>query len=65
MPSLTPSILRVVKNVQRVGLKNAWRQLNAIGDIKGGRLVGTDMYAPCTRALLTAQPREQILREHE
>lgn len=43
MSPLTPSILRVAQNIQKVGLKNAWRQLNAIGDIKAGRLVGTDM----------------------
>ena len=44
MPPLTPSILRVVQNVQRMGLKNAWRQLNNIGDIKAGTLVGTDIH---------------------
>lgn len=41
---MSTSIIRVLKNFQRVGFWNALRQMNTIGDIKAGRLVGTDSY---------------------
>ncbi|ORY89485.1 NADH ubiquinone oxidoreductase subunit NDUFA12-domain-containing protein [Leucosporidium creatinivorum] len=39
---LTPSIRRVVANVRQVGLRQAWRDLNYIGDMKAGRYCGQD-----------------------
>ncbi|VVT48866.1 uncharacterized protein SAPINGB_P001989 [Magnusiomyces paraingens] len=41
---MSSSIFRVLRNVKRVGFKNALKQMNGIGDIKSGRLVGVDAY---------------------
>ncbi|SCV71804.1 BQ2448_4498 [Microbotryum intermedium] len=39
---LTPSIKRVVANIRQVGLAQAWRDLQYIGDFKAGQFVGQD-----------------------
>ncbi|KAK9481346.1 NADH ubiquinone oxidoreductase subunit NDUFA12-domain-containing protein [Lipomyces japonicus] len=41
---MSTSIIRVLRNLRRVGIKDYFRQLNAIGDTKSGRLVGIDSY---------------------
>ncbi|GAA6058415.1 hypothetical protein JCM3770_000457 [Rhodotorula araucariae] len=41
-PILTPSIRRVINNIRQVGPKQAWRDLQYIGDFKAGKLMGTD-----------------------
>ncbi|KAK4048324.1 hypothetical protein OIV83_004846 [Microbotryomycetes sp. JL201] len=39
---LTPSIRRTIQNVKAVGWRQAWRDLQYIGDIKAGKFVGQD-----------------------
>ncbi|GAA6001414.1 complex I NDUFA12 subunit family protein [Rhodotorula paludigena] len=41
-PILTPSIRRVINNIRQVGPKQAWRDLQYIGDFKAGQLMGSD-----------------------
>ncbi|GAA5910621.1 hypothetical protein JCM3775_001812 [Rhodotorula graminis] len=41
-PILTPSIRRVIQNIRQVGPKQAWRDLQYIGDFKAGKFVGQD-----------------------
>ncbi|GAA6028356.1 hypothetical protein JCM8097_006991 [Rhodosporidiobolus ruineniae] len=41
-PILTPSIRRVIQNIRAVGYKQAWRDLQYIGDFKAGKFVGQD-----------------------
>lgn len=38
------SLARTIRNIQRGGLQEWWRQLQYIGDAKYGRLVGKDQY---------------------
>ncbi|KAI0909931.1 NADH:ubiquinone oxidoreductase 13.4kD subunit [Ustulina deusta] len=38
------TVTRTVKNFWKVGVKDAWRQLNYIGDTKAGTLIGTDRW---------------------
>ncbi|KAI0426227.1 NADH:ubiquinone oxidoreductase 13.4kD subunit [Xylaria sp. FL1042] len=38
------TITRTVKNLWKVGVRDAWRQINYIGDTKAGTLVGTDRW---------------------
>ena len=40
-PSM-PSLLRTIRSMRRVGLKEWWRQLQYIGDAKSGTFVGAD-----------------------
>lgn len=49
-----PSLLRTIRSLQRVGVKEWWRQLQYIGDAKSGTFVGADQCAhsflsPCTQ----------------
>ncbi|GAA5938388.1 hypothetical protein JCM1841_006727 [Sporobolomyces salmonicolor] len=39
---LTPSIRRVVANIRQVGYKQAWRDLQYIGEFKAGKFMGQD-----------------------
>ncbi|KAK4051083.1 hypothetical protein OIO90_004823 [Microbotryomycetes sp. JL221] len=39
---LTPSIRRTIQNIKAVGWRQAWRDLQYIGDIKAGKFVGQD-----------------------
>ncbi|ANB11557.1 putative mitochondrial Complex I, 17.2 kd subunit [Sugiyamaella lignohabitans] len=41
---MSSSILRVVRNLFRVGPRDYFRQMNGIGDTKAGTLVGVDSY---------------------
>lgn len=41
---MSSSLIRTVRNFLKVGPKSAWKQINGIGDIKAGTLVGTDSY---------------------
>ncbi|GAA5824658.1 hypothetical protein JCM5353_000794 [Sporobolomyces roseus] len=41
-PILTPSIRRVIQNVRQVGIRQAWRDLQYIGDVKAGKYMGQD-----------------------
>ncbi|BGP48526.1 hypothetical protein JCM10450v2_004402 [Rhodotorula kratochvilovae] len=41
---LTPSIRRVINNIRQVGPKQAWRDLQYIGDFKAGKLIGSDAH---------------------
>ncbi|KAI0453570.1 NADH:ubiquinone oxidoreductase 13.4kD subunit [Xylaria acuta] len=38
------TITRTVKNLWKVGVRDAWHQLNHIGDTKAGTLIGTDRW---------------------
>ncbi|KAG8996814.1 hypothetical protein FRB94_001352 [Tulasnella sp. JGI-2019a] len=38
------SLLRTVRSLQRVGIREWWRQLQNIGDAKSGRFVGMDQF---------------------
>ncbi|TFK29258.1 NDUFA12-domain-containing protein [Coprinopsis marcescibilis] len=38
------SLWRTVRNLQRVGVREWWRQLQYIGDAKSGTLVGADQF---------------------
>ncbi|KAG8847048.1 hypothetical protein FRB96_001698 [Tulasnella sp. 330] len=38
------SLLRTLRSVQRVGIREWWRQLQSIGDAKSGRFVGMDQF---------------------
>ncbi|EOD50723.1 NADH:ubiquinone oxidoreductase 17.2kDa subunit [Neofusicoccum parvum] len=37
-------ITRTLRNLRRVGVKDAWHQMQYIGDTKAGTLIGTDRY---------------------
>ncbi|KAK9376829.1 NADH ubiquinone oxidoreductase subunit NDUFA12-domain-containing protein [Lipomyces chichibuensis] len=41
---MSSSLIRVIRNLRRVGIKDYFRQMNSIGDTKYGRLVGVDRY---------------------
>jgi hypothetical protein len=36
------SLVRTLRSIRRVGLREWWRQMQYIGDAKSGRLVGSD-----------------------
>jgi NADH dehydrogenase (ubiquinone) 1 alpha subcomplex subunit 12 len=38
------SLLRTLRSIRRVGLREWWRQMQYIGDAKSGRFVGRDQY---------------------
>ncbi|KAG6850153.1 hypothetical protein H0H93_000280 [Arthromyces matolae] len=38
------SLLRTVRSLQRVGLREWWRQMQYIGDAKSGTYVGKDQF---------------------
>ncbi|KAI1199277.1 NADH:ubiquinone oxidoreductase 13.4kD subunit [Nemania serpens] len=38
------TVTRTLKNLWKVGPRDAWRQMNYIGDTKAGTLVGTDRW---------------------
>ncbi|KAL0465858.1 NADH ubiquinone oxidoreductase subunit NDUFA12 domain-containing protein [Neurospora intermedia] len=38
------TITRTIRNLRKVGLKDAWHQMNYIGDTKAGTLVGVDKF---------------------
>ncbi|KAG9292430.1 hypothetical protein G9A89_015300 [Geosiphon pyriformis] len=38
------SLLRYIKNIVKVGPTNYWKQLNHIGDVKAGSLIGVDQF---------------------
>ncbi|KAI0097283.1 NADH:ubiquinone oxidoreductase 13.4kD subunit [Nemania sp. FL0031] len=38
------TLTRTVKNLWKAGVKDAWRQMNYIGDTKAGTLIGTDRW---------------------
>ncbi|KAB2568873.1 NADH:ubiquinone oxidoreductase 17.2kDa subunit [Lasiodiplodia theobromae] len=38
------TITRTLRNLRRVGVKDAWHQMQYIGDTKAGALIGTDRY---------------------
>ncbi|KAJ3548819.1 hypothetical protein NMY22_g1122 [Coprinellus aureogranulatus] len=38
------SLYRTIRSIQRVGLREWWRQMQYIGDAKSGTLVGTDQF---------------------
>ncbi|KKY24324.1 putative nadh-ubiquinone oxidoreductase subunit [Diplodia seriata] len=38
------TITRTLRNLRRVGVKDAWHQMQYIGDTKAGALIGTDKY---------------------
>lgn len=50
LPHRMVSLLRTLRSVRRVGLREWWRQMQYIGDAKSGRFVGKDQYV--TRSLL-------------
>jgi len=37
------SIIRYVRNIRRIGIKQWWHQMQYIGDAKAGTLVGVDL----------------------
>ena len=39
------SLLRTLRSIRRVGLREWWRQMQYIGDAKSGVYVGKDQYA--------------------
>lgn len=41
---MSTSLIRAVRNVLRVGPRDAFNQMQTIGDLKSGTLVGTDSY---------------------
>ncbi|KAK9468507.1 NADH ubiquinone oxidoreductase subunit NDUFA12-domain-containing protein [Lipomyces arxii] len=41
---MSASLLRVLRNLRRVGIKDYFHQMNNIGDTKYGKLVGTDRF---------------------
>ncbi|KAK9370240.1 NADH ubiquinone oxidoreductase subunit NDUFA12-domain-containing protein [Lipomyces kononenkoae] len=41
---MSSSLIRVIRNLRRIGFKDYLRQMNSIGDTKYGRLVGVDRY---------------------
>ncbi|KAI1173468.1 NADH:ubiquinone oxidoreductase 13.4kD subunit [Nemania sp. FL0916] len=38
------TITRTLRNLRKVGIKDAWHQLNYIGDTKAGTLIGVDKW---------------------
>ncbi|GAA5854233.1 hypothetical protein JCM8547_001747 [Rhodosporidiobolus lusitaniae] len=41
-PLLTPSFRKALQNIRAVGFKQAWRDLNYIGEFKAGQYMGSD-----------------------
>jgi NADH dehydrogenase (ubiquinone) 1 alpha subcomplex subunit 12 len=39
-----PSLARYIRGIRAVGIKEWWHQLQYIGDVKAGTLVGSDQY---------------------
>lgn len=48
-----PSLIRTLRSVQRVGLREWWRQMQYIGDAKSGTFVGKDQCVLRVSQLLT------------
>lgn len=38
------TIMRTLRNLRRIGLKDYWHQLNYIGDTKAGTFIAQDRY---------------------
>ncbi|KAI0143139.1 NADH:ubiquinone oxidoreductase 13.4kD subunit [Xylariaceae sp. FL1272] len=38
------TITRTLQNIRKVGIRDAWRQMQYIGDTKAGTLIGTDRF---------------------
>ena len=49
-PQLMPSLARYIRGIRAVGIKEWWRQMQYIGDVKAGTLVGSDQ---CVAILLS------------
>ncbi|TFK73035.1 NDUFA12-domain-containing protein [Pluteus cervinus] len=56
------SLIRTVRNMQRVGLREWWRQMQYIGDAKSGRLVGQDQFG--NKYFENLNPEEEIPGRH-
>ena len=46
-PPLMPSLARYIRGIRAVGIKEWWRQMQYIGDVKVGTFVGSDQCVPC------------------
>ncbi|KAF8803759.1 NDUFA12-domain-containing protein [Phlegmacium glaucopus] len=57
-----PSLLRTLRSMRRVGLKEWWRQLQYIGDAKSGTFVGADQFG--NRYYENRNPEEEIPGRH-
>jgi hypothetical protein len=42
-----PSLARYIRGIRAVGIKEWWRQMQYIGDVKVGTFVGSDQCVPC------------------
>ncbi|KAF8735663.1 hypothetical protein AX14_001718 [Amanita brunnescens Koide BX004] len=56
------SLARTLRNIQRVGLREWWRQMQYIGDAKAGRLVGADQFG--NRYFENLNPEEEVPGRH-
>jgi len=41
-----PSLARYIRGIRAVGIKEWWRQMQYIGDVKAGTFVGSDQCVP-------------------
>ena len=75
-PPLMPSLARYIRGIRAVGLKEWWRQMQYIGDVKVGTLVGSDQCVSCfsppssrdqfrVYALVIRQVRKPLFRKSQ
>jgi NADH dehydrogenase (ubiquinone) 1 alpha subcomplex subunit 12 len=57
-----PSLIRTLRSVQRVGIREWWRQMQYIGDAKSGRFVGADQFG--NRYFENLNPEEEVPGRH-
>jgi hypothetical protein len=50
------SLYRTIRSIQRVGLREWWRQMQYIGDAKSGTFVGADQCVHPPRSVEKRQP---------
>ncbi|KAF8639689.1 hypothetical protein AX17_000953 [Amanita inopinata Kibby_2008] len=56
------SLLRTIRSMRRVGLREWWRQMQYIGDAKSGKYIGADQFG--NRYYENMNPEEEVPGRH-